>query len=160
LWCQVKSYYLLWSCSRGAFSAPPHCYLPQVKTPVPQEGKTGIHKAGLEFLDAGGHGGRASRAAPRPGGFCGGLADELRGHDASDEFLYAVSIEIDGRAFGIGIGNDAESVNLMIDVLPHGKNLQGYLLHRRSENLGTRFEKASPITFCWTGLADCLARGW
>ena len=37
-------------------------------------------------------------------------------HDAGNEFLHAMKVKIDGRAFRIGFGDDAKSVLEMLDI--------------------------------------------
>ena len=57
-------------------------------------------------------------AAPLGLGRCGrGFADELGRHDAGDEELRGVIVEIDRGAFLIGSGDDSESINIMLDGL-------------------------------------------
>lgn len=59
-----------------------------------------------------------------------GVADQFCRHEARNEELAAVVVELNGCAFGIGFGNDSQPVLLMFNLLSSGKNLHVASLSR------------------------------
>lgn len=59
-----------------------------------------------------------------------GVADQFGRHEARDEELAAMVVELDSGAFGIGFGDDPEAVLLVFDLLSGGKNLHVASLSR------------------------------
>src|SRR6266436_4528741 len=60
-----------------------------------------------------------------------GFADQFRGHDAGDEELGAVVVEINRRTFLIGRSDNSESIHLMLDGLTFLHYLHRILLETR-----------------------------
>jgi len=58
------------------------------------------------------------------------VANQLGRHQARYEKLPAVVVKLDSGALGIGFGHDPETILLVFDLLPSGKNLHVASLSR------------------------------